>query len=219
MTERKCIIASRFRFVNDSLKEIIKSFCPDMDFVTVNSVEGILSNLCPEQEQFIVIDRYIFGLFIEEEFKKIVSIHPTIKVFCIMDDVCERYFGLRLMRCGCNCIIYYLGEDTTFIDQLRSAFEGRKVIPDNIREALEKREYLMMPDCVGSLTKREIEVLALMVNGKSIKQICLNLKLAHGTVASLRSRIMKKLGVSNSFETIRIASSYGYTYARSFECF
>ena len=53
-----------------------------MDFVTVNSVEGILSNLCPEQEQFIVIDRYIFGLFIEEEFK-IISIHPTIKVFVL----------------------------------------------------------------------------------------------------------------------------------------
>ena len=153
-----------------------------------------------------------------EFFKKIIVINPRIKIFCVMDEECERYFGIRLMRNGCNSIIYSQGELKILVEELRSAFEGKKVIPDNIREALEMREYLLMPDCIGRLTKREKELLALMVGGNSIKQICSRLALAHGTVASMRTRLMRKLGAVNSTDTIRIASSYGYIYKRRYEC-
>jgi two-component system, NarL family, invasion response regulator UvrY len=217
MTERKCIIASKFSLVTHSMKEIIKIIQPDLEIVTVNAVEEMILSLNPEQKQVIVFDSYFFGLFIEEEFKKIVRINSKVQFICVMDEICERYFGLRLIRSGCNSIICSKGNFELLLDQLRPAFRGVKIIPENVRDALDMREYLLMPDCIGSLSKRETGVLSLMVGGKSIKQICQKLGLAHGTVACMRSRIMKKLGATNSLDTVMIAVSYGYTNKKGFE--
>ncbi len=219
MSEQICIIASKHTIVNHSQINMIHAKRTDMKFINAKTVNDIVLYLNKEHVQFLVFDRYIFGLYIEEAIKKILGINPRLKIFCVMNNECERFFGIRLMRCGCDGIIYDVGEEKAFIELMHSAFEGRNVLPENIREAMEMKEYLFMPDCVGSLTKREIEVLFLMVGGKSIKEICLKLKVKHGTVASLRSRLMKKMGALNSIDTVRIAYSYGYLNDRSCECF
>ncbi|MDX2203794.1 MAG: response regulator transcription factor [Hyphomicrobiaceae bacterium] len=56
------------------------------------------------------------------------------------------------------------------------------------------------------LTERQIEVLALMMQGKSNKLICRALSLAEPTVKNHVSAILKALGVSNRTEAVLAAS-------------
>lgn len=58
----------------------------------------------------------------------------------------------------------------------------------------------------GVLTQREIEVLLLLSNGFSSKQIASELSISSRTVETHRLNIMKKLGTSNSAETISVAA-------------
>lgn len=58
----------------------------------------------------------------------------------------------------------------------------------------------------GVLTQREIEVLLLLSNGFSSKQIASELSISIRTVETHRLNMMKKLGTSNSAETISVAA-------------
>jgi two-component system uhpT operon response regulator UhpA len=53
------------------------------------------------------------------------------------------------------------------------------------------------------LTEREHEVLKLVVDGKSSKEIARTLNISHKTVSVHRTNIMGKLGVQNSAELVR----------------
>jgi len=56
-----------------------------------------------------------------------------------------------------------------------------------------------------TLTERQQEVLALLVQGNTMKEVAAILKITEGTVASHKYRIMERLGVSSNAELIRYA--------------
>ncbi|MCC6775365.1 MAG: response regulator transcription factor [Hyphomicrobiales bacterium] len=65
------------------------------------------------------------------------------------------------------------------------------------------------PADVG-LTDRQLEVLALMMQGKSNKLICRALDLAEPTVKNHVSAILKSLNVSNRTEAVLAVAAYGW---------
>jgi DNA-binding NarL/FixJ family response regulator len=61
------------------------------------------------------------------------------------------------------------------------------------------------------LSPRELQVLRLVAEGKSSKEVATILKLEHSTIRSYRKTMMKKLGVSNLAGLIQIAVGAGLT--------
>jgi len=67
------------------------------------------------------------------------------------------------------------------------------------------------------LTERQVDVLALMMQGKSNKLICRALDLAEPTVKNHVSAILKALGVSNRTEAVLAVSGLGWELPKSAE--
>jgi DNA-binding NarL/FixJ family response regulator len=65
------------------------------------------------------------------------------------------------------------------------------------------------PDGQPALTTRELEVLQLIVNGKSNKEIATVLGLSANTVAVHRANIMQTLGIHNTAELVVYAIRQG----------
>ena len=65
------------------------------------------------------------------------------------------------------------------------------------------------------LTERQVEVLALMMQGKSNKLICRALNLAEPTVKNHVSAILKALGVNNRTEAVLAVSGFGWEFPKS----
>ena len=65
------------------------------------------------------------------------------------------------------------------------------------------------------LTGRQVEVLALMMQGKSNKLICRALDLAEPTVKNHVSAILKSLGVSNRTEAVLAVAAMGWDLPRA----
>ena len=86
-----------------------------------------------------------------------------------------------------------------------TAHDGGKYFSPSINNIL--AEAAMRPDGgeVGELTAREKEVLELVANGHSTKQIADKLKISIRTVESHRINMLKKMKVNNSAELIRKA--------------
>jgi two-component system, NarL family, response regulator len=89
---------------------------------------------------------------------------------------------------------------------IRRVHAGERVIPPNIATRLAER--------IGGneLTAREFEVLKLIVNGKSNKQIGDDLGISEGTVKSHVNNILDKLGVTDRTQAVSVALKRGIVH-------
>ncbi len=107
--------------------------------------------------------------------------------------------AVRAMKCGA-------------VDFVKKPYKG-KVLLARIREALEldariRREEARRADVVARLarlTPREREVMALLVLGKSAKQIAFELGLSRKTVDVHRSHVMSKMQIDSVVELVALS--------------
>jgi DNA-binding NarL/FixJ family response regulator len=92
------------------------------------------------------------------------------------------------------------------IDALRKVYAGRSFLPPPVTRALASR----MPD--GELSTREREVLALLVRGKSNREIADELSIKEATVKSHVSVILMRLNVSDRTQAVVVALQRGLAH-------
>ena len=74
-------------------------------------------------------------------------------------------------------------------------------------DAERRKQHANRPDVetlVATLTPREHQVMELLVKGKSVKQIAVELSVGFPTAARHRSRVLEKMGVGNDVELVRL---------------
>ena len=76
-------------------------------------------------------------------------------------------------------------------------------------------ESRQTPTVLEALSPREVQVLRLVAEGKTSKEIAVLLDLREQTVRSYRKTMMKKLGVNNVAGLTQLALSTGLTQARA----
>ncbi len=101
--------------------------------------------------------------------------------------------------------------DTELINAIRTVFEGKYYVHPEMTQALLKD--LVPASSVSdtpttSLTRRELDVLDLIVKGYTNRRIAQELCLSLGTVNSHRANIMSKLNLHNRVELVRYASEH-----------
>lgn len=79
----------------------------------------------------------------------------------------------------------------------------------NIDEIIENTLYNLMPN--NKLTKRENEILNLIMAGKTNKEISQKICRAERTIEYHRNRLMRKLGTKSAAELVKRAIALGMT--------
>lgn len=69
-------------------------------------------------------------------------------------------------------------------------------------------ENLTLTSPFTILTKREKEVLILMLQGAQVKDISASLDLKSNTISTFKKSILSKTGVSNNIELFKLAQEY-----------
>lgn len=178
---------------------------------------GALSSLLNMEEDFEVVGKANNG---EEAVSLVNELSPDI---CVMDIEMPIKTGLdaaeELKDHPCKVIILttfarigyferarnagvsgYLLKDSPIeelADAIRIAMDGRRVYAPELVDTIYNDDILENP-----LTSRESEVLHLVSEGKTTKEIANELYLSHGTVRNYISIILEKLNVSNRIEAI-----------------
>jgi DNA-binding NarL/FixJ family response regulator len=148
--------------------------------------------------------------------------HPKVPIV-ILSGSCDRASVEKALALGAVGFIPKTGEREVMLSALRLVFSGGVYIPPEILAHPEPPLAAAPPPAIrraaGStaaspadlgLTARQVEVLALMMRGKSNKAICRILDLAEPTVKNHVTAILKALKASNRTEAVIMVGALGW---------
>jgi DNA-binding NarL/FixJ family response regulator len=126
------------------------------------------------------------------------------------------------VRSGARGFILKKVSDNDLLEALRVVANGGAYlspqVSDRLLSRIQKGDLESKQDSVlESLSPREVQVLRLVAEGKTSKEIATLLDLREQTVRSYRKTMMKKLGVNNVAGLTQLALSTGLTQLASNE--
>jgi len=118
----------------------------------------------------------------------------------------EEQYAVRALRAGAMA---YLTKNTApeeLARAVKQVLSGKKYVPATIGERLAGNLSKSPPGSKHhTLSKRELEVLVSLAQGRSIKHIAQSLTLSIKTVSTYRARLLDKLQLTTTAELIRYA--------------
>jgi len=132
--------------------------------------------------------------------RQIVKMSLGVKVLAL-SMYSDKRFVKEMLKAGASGYMLKDSAFTELIDAIRVIVGGKIYISPGVASIV-LEDYLgdstQRESSIRSLlTSREIEVLQLLAEGKSTKQIALSLSLSIKTIESRRARIMQKIGIDN----------------------
>lgn len=133
--------------------------------------------------------------------QRIKQISPETRIIILTMHE-EKSLVKKFMEIGADGYLLKNTEKSTLIETIKKVYSGEKHFPENLKEDKEntvKRVIDTPSDALmkSQLTDREIEILGLIAQGYSNKEIGDKLFISHRTVDMHRTNLMTKLDVSN----------------------
>ncbi len=145
--------------------------------------------------------------------KSIKQAHPDVEVVGLTMHADDRYF-FQLLKAGASGYVVKGGAPHELLEAVRAAARGEAYIHPSLAPKLIK-DYVARADAgdrdaaMGGLTPREQEVLQLIVDGLTSREIAERLVISANTVERHRANIMDKLNLHNRAELVRYAIARG----------
>jgi len=171
----------------------------------LEAVERVLS----ERPDVAVLDVSMPRMTGVQAAREIRSHDPSVQVLLMSMHEDDRYF-LDGLEAGASGYVLKRAADTDLIDAIRTVADGRMFLSDRTQQALMK-QWLEngRSEPPDALTPRELEVVKLIAEAYTNRQIADALKVAEKTVESHRGNVLAKLGMRDRVELVRYAIRRG----------
>ena len=194
--------------VRSGIRKLLAAL-PDMALKESATGEAAVAELRAAVFDLVILDLNLPGLGGLELLRRILAVYPGLKVLVFTLHT-EGVYAARAMEAGARGYISKNAAPEELLEAIETVLAGGTAIERDIAQELGSRgaeeDAYLRP-----LTQRDMEILRLLADGKSLAQIAEALGVAYKTVANTLSRIKDKLGVSQTADLIRIAIGQGLT--------
>ena len=211
----KILIADDHGIVRQGLKSLIQN---SLNMEVVGEAEdGLAAVRMVKQLQpdVVIMDITMPNLNGVEATRIILENHPNIRVVALSMHP-EKHIVKEVLEAGASAYVL----KSYLFDELSRALEA---VEDNQRYLSPRitdvviEDYVKQPvggsieHYVEKLTSRDRQIIQMLAEGKTIKQIALALHISPKTADASRRKIMGKLGVSNIADLVKYAVREGIT--------
>ena len=144
-----------------------------------------------------------------EAIREIKTIHPNVKILIVTMHRDKEYL-YQALAAGADGYFLKKDADTDLFDAIEKIQQGRIYVASYFSELAEDWEQVRKAFGSTILTTREKEVLKLIAEGKSNKEIAGLLFVSVHTIERHRANIMDKLNLKKTAELVKYAIQKGY---------
>ena len=210
----KILLADDHKILRDGIKSLLKEY-GDMEVVgeaaNGRTALTLVNELSPD---IVIMDISMPDLNGIDATRRINNEHPEVKVIALSMHY-DKQFVSEVFKAGATG---YLLKDSAFeeLEQaIRIVMDGKTYINPQVG-SLVVESLISQPSGPGQkafslLTEREREVLQLIAEGRSTKQIASDLHVSAKTIESHRRQVMSKLNIRNIAELTKYAIREGLT--------
>jgi DNA-binding NarL/FixJ family response regulator len=201
----KVLIADDHAIVRKGLVEIIRE-SPEAIMVdeACNGVEALLK---AENDDYdlILLDISMPGKSGLDVLKELKERSPDLPVLMFSMHPEEQY-AVRALRDGASGYLTKASAAEEMLDAIRKVLSGGKYISTSLAEKLAFGLIDGTEKAITeSLSKRESQVMRMIGEGKTTRQIADTMSLSVKTISTFRSRILRKMGMKGNAELTRYA--------------
>lgn len=189
---------------------MILSAQPDLEVVAEakNGLEAV-TEAEKTQPDVVIMDVNMEGLNGIEGARRVAEVSPRSRVLALSMHR-DAVYVREMLRAGAKGYLVKDADDDALLDAVRAVARGDAYLSPSVADAVltDYRKHVTNP--VDLLTAREREVLQLIAEGKTNKDIATQLSLSVYTVEAHRSRLMEKLNLHSTGDLVRFAIRNGF---------
>jgi len=204
------LIADSQYLITESLKSLLQS---DGRFVIskiVTDKNDLLETLKLNNTSLLIIDPSLVDISSSSELNELKNTYPDLKLLVITNSVTKKEL-LEFNTIGINNIILKLEGKEEITEALNATINRKKHYSNDLLDLLlEPNEKKFASEETGQLTNSELEIVRLISEGLTTKEIAARKFNSFHTVISHRKNIFRKLGVTSISELIMYAIKAGW---------
>jgi DNA-binding NarL/FixJ family response regulator len=210
----RLLIADDHPIVRAGLRRIVED--DSSMVVTAEAASGneALAALRQSAADVVLLDVTMPGGSFTDTLHRLRDEHPTVKVL-VLSVHPEDQWAVRALRGGASGYLTKDHSPEQLLDAVRRVYRGGRYVSPALAERLAAQ---LGPGFDGAphelLSDREFEVLRALGTGLSVKEIAQLMGLSPKTVSTYRTRLMEKMGLTNTADLVRYASTHGLNPCR-----
>jgi len=213
MAHIRILLADDHTMVRDGLRSLLEKQ-PDMT-VVAEAADGRESVRLAEEQSpdVVVMDIAMPNMNGIEATRRIVATHPDTAVLILSMHQDESYV-LRSLKAGAKGYLLKDSLRSDVIEAIRSVSQGRSYLTRKVSRLLQEDyvrqlEQRGLDDSYELLTDREREILQLVAEGRTNKEVAALLNISPTTVETHRTHILQKLNLHSIPDLILYAVRKG----------
>jgi len=190
------LIANNNLIVGEGLKTILQSRLRNRVLGVVESKEAMVKSSKKYFPDIIIID-YSNDLFGLESISEIKKIYKNSRILAIT-DIQPKQTIIKALKSGVDSYLLDDCQKPEILEAIEDTYQGKQFYCGHVIDIISEKDN-DEHGCGGiSLSEREIEIIKLIADGLTNKEIADKLCLSTHTVNTHRKNIMNKLGIKNT---------------------
>jgi two-component system, NarL family, invasion response regulator UvrY len=168
-----------------------------------DSAQTLLDRVREKPSDLVLLDISLPGRGGLDALQQLRREYPRVPVLVLSVHPADQY-AVRALRAGAAGYLTKNLASAELVNAVRTVVAGRTYLTLEVAERL--AEDLKRPDHRApheALSDREFEILGLLAEGKSVKEIARQLCLSYSTISTYRSRLLTKLNLKSDAEIVR----------------
>lgn len=211
------LLVDDHKILRDGIRAILER---SLEFEVIGEAESGADALRLSKDSrpdIILMDISMPGLSGIEATTEVLRHSPRSKVV-ILSMYDDEHSVVSAIRSGARGFVLKRASHDDLVDALRAVAKGGSYLSPQVSDKILRRirwgdlDAQRAPAGLEGLSPRELQVLRMVAEGKTSKEIAVILDLGLQTVRSYRKTMMKKLGVNNVASLTQLALAAGVTH-------
>jgi two-component system, NarL family, invasion response regulator UvrY len=202
----KVLVVDDHAVVREGLRRLLVAL-PNVEIFDAATGREALSFVQKQQPDLILLDLHLPGIGGIELLRRLVTMSPNVRIL-VFSMHAEMMYAARALQAGARGYVSKNASPEELQIALNRVIEGGRYVEREIAQELAVHGPVDA-DPWNQLTERDLEILRLLSEGRSLAQIADAIGVSYKTVANICTQIKAKLGVTRTADLVRLSIEMG----------